>query len=201
MKIISKHKDYYDYLQGIYGIDEKLVLDRASFTPMTNVQYRFNNLDKVEIILCDFIIEGIFYDDEFLYGKELESFDLHSKRKNIYRYDNKFYYIDDNSKRDLKILKEPFKIDSINSPNTKLECPILINKHPYNDDNDDVNDNKYLKFPILKEYNLYKVFSPEQIFLMLSEWLGREKIIINNQTDKDKILASGFDLKTSFRKM
>jgi hypothetical protein len=27
MKIISKIKDYYDYLQGIYGIDEKLVLD------------------------------------------------------------------------------------------------------------------------------------------------------------------------------
>ena len=27
MKIISKYKDYYDYLQGIYGVDEKLILD------------------------------------------------------------------------------------------------------------------------------------------------------------------------------
>lgn len=195
MKIISKYKDYYDYLQGIYGIDEKLVLDRSSFTPITNVQYLFNNLGKVQIILCDFIIEGIFYDDEFLYGKELEPFDLHSKGKDIYRYDEKYYYIDDNSKCDLKILKEPFKIDSINSPNTKLNCPILINIHPYG------NNPEYLKFPILKEYNLHKVFLPEQIFLMLSEWLGREKVIINNQTDKDKILAFGFDLKTSFRKM
>lgn len=28
MKIISKHKDFYDYLVGIYGEDEKLVFDR-----------------------------------------------------------------------------------------------------------------------------------------------------------------------------
>jgi len=28
MKIISKHKDYYDYFQGIYGVDKMKILDR-----------------------------------------------------------------------------------------------------------------------------------------------------------------------------
>jgi hypothetical protein len=29
MKIISKHKDYYDYFQGIYGVDKMKILDRG----------------------------------------------------------------------------------------------------------------------------------------------------------------------------
>ena len=33
MKIISKFKDYYDFLQGIYGVDPLLVLDRTKGTP------------------------------------------------------------------------------------------------------------------------------------------------------------------------
>lgn len=34
MKILSPrgHKDYYDYISGIYGIDEKVVFDRRQFT-------------------------------------------------------------------------------------------------------------------------------------------------------------------------
>ena len=31
MKIISKYKDYYDYLTGIYGVDDKIVLDRRGW--------------------------------------------------------------------------------------------------------------------------------------------------------------------------
>ena len=34
MKILTprNNKDYYDYLTGIYGIDEKVVFDRRRFT-------------------------------------------------------------------------------------------------------------------------------------------------------------------------
>lgn len=28
MRIITKIKDYYDYLQGVYGIDDKVIYDR-----------------------------------------------------------------------------------------------------------------------------------------------------------------------------
>jgi hypothetical protein len=40
MKIISKIKDYYDYLSGIYGIDEQIVYDRRKF------EEPFGNLSK-----------------------------------------------------------------------------------------------------------------------------------------------------------
>ncbi len=34
MLILSKYKDYYDYLVGIYGIDQDIVLDRRGYLPM-----------------------------------------------------------------------------------------------------------------------------------------------------------------------
>ena len=55
-----------------------------------------------------------------------------------------------------------------------------------------------MTYPIFKEYEFHKVFSAEKIWLLLSEWLGKEKEV-NNFPDKEKILAHGFDLKSSFR--
>ncbi len=39
MKILTprNNKDYYDYLTGIYGEDEKIVYDRRVFTVLTNL--------------------------------------------------------------------------------------------------------------------------------------------------------------------
>ena len=34
MKIIDNKKDYYDYLSGIYGIDELIVFDRRGSVPL-----------------------------------------------------------------------------------------------------------------------------------------------------------------------
>lgn len=46
MKIISKYKDYYDYLSGIYGIDDKKILDRTIYKPMNYVP------DEFILIIC-----------------------------------------------------------------------------------------------------------------------------------------------------
>src|SRR5687768_13290674 len=68
MRIISKFKDYYDYLQGIYGVDEKKVLDRTMAVQPTylsdmlilsfcnNIYYRYekNYWDKeVEPLMAE----------------------------------------------------------------------------------------------------------------------------------------------------
>lgn len=192
MKIISKIKDYYDYLQGIYGIDEKLVLDRTTYTHTI----KYNDYDTIRIYLCDIQIEGMYYGGEFLYGDELKKYSLSTNECVTNQYSH--YTISPrNSITYNVILKQPQKI--INSPNDIENCPILISRfYSRNNYGKDICLNKY---PILKDYNLNKVFTPEQVFLMLSEWLGKEKIIENNQTDKEKILSAGFDLKTSFRKM
>ena len=44
MKIISKYKDYYDYLSGIYGEDPLKVLDRREVDPSDNIR---------TIVFCD----------------------------------------------------------------------------------------------------------------------------------------------------
>ena len=45
MKILTSrnNKDYYDYLTGIYGIDDKVVYDRREFTILANSDSLFFN--------------------------------------------------------------------------------------------------------------------------------------------------------------
>lgn len=199
MKIISKYKDYYDYLAGIYGIDSKLVLDRTLYTPKT---IYYDDFEKIVFFICDYAVEGMYYKDEFLYGKEIEPFAYH--RKGDHTYLQQMYPNDWVLKKefvelfkDNRILKKPTFVKV--SPNTIFDCPILIqNKYGYLK-NPLINCKYYSKFPILKQYAIKKVFSADQIWKMLSEWLGKEKPIVNKATDKEKIVSKGFDLKTSFR--
>ena len=198
MKIISKYRDYYDFLQGIYGTDEKLVLDRTDYTP-TNPY--FSNYAVVRFCICDMVVEGMCFDGKFLYGPELEAFSLPQTK---YR-DQRFYTIEVDSKRNVNVLKVPTKHSEVTapatwahiqnkvqyiSPNDKYNCPIL-RWHKQTDD--------FAKFPILSDYQFHKVFTAHEMWIMLTEWLGLEKTIPNKQSDKEKILSNGFDLKTSFR--
>jgi len=64
MKIISKYKDYYDFLQGTFGIDEKLILDRTKFHKIELSDY-----DKITLVIGDLVIEGLFVDGSvFAFG-------------------------------------------------------------------------------------------------------------------------------------
>ena len=40
---------------------------------------------------------------------------------------------------------------------------------------------------------------PHDIYMMLCEWLGKEKEIIDKRNDEEKLLSAGFDKKISFR--
>lgn len=185
MKIISKFKDYYDYLQGIYGVDEKLILDRRKFIKPNKFT---SNFDKVTLFICDYQIEGIYLNNEWLYGDEIAPYALPPK-KYYYGIEYKSYWFIHNSEKPHnphKVLKYSKLLNL--SPNDNFKFPILIQI------------DEELRFnPILKDYSIHKVFSPEQMWIMLSNWLSKPKDILNNQTDKEKIIAAGFDLRTSFR--
>jgi hypothetical protein len=218
MRIISKWKDYYDYLQGIYGVDETLILDRTEFH-LTSLTIPKDY--KVEVFyICGWEIQGIWLNGELLFGKEIEPYALSEKEVHKGRYRTRRYYYsgrwDDGIKRyhiDVpkedgyfsyrQLTKEPRKLISP-TINDKYNCPILLGTTDKNGkpiDRKGFNDVK--KHPILKDYGIQKVFSPEEMWLMLSAWLGAQKdvVIPNNQSDKEKIVSAGFDLKTSFRKM
>lgn len=210
MKIISKFKDYYDYLQGIYGIDEKLILDRTKF--VNKPPYGENAV--VRFFICGMVIEGLFRDGKFWYGKELEQFS-DNKKRNWGKSGNYYFVKTDKTKTfggsDSRVLKSPMKFKDWIAiqetiayqnkkeeicPNDKYDCPIIVSSYFRNgcltDDGYDLN-------PILSEYQFHKVYSAQDIWFMINEWLGREKQIKEMRTDKEKILSNGFDLQTSFR--
>lgn len=200
MKIISKFKDYYDYFQGIYGMDEKLVLDRTEFYKLPYIP---SNYTIQTFWICDYKVQGIFIDGEFLYGKEIDPIHVQLYHPRFRSEKNLYYtfYHPDYNNRILEILKFPILFQDLprrknnrgdtiieHNPNTRMNCPILLE-----------NNGSFQKFPILSDYQFHKVFTSFQMWTMLTEWLGREKKIENNQSNKEKILSNGFDLKTSFR--
>ncbi len=73
MKIISKFKDYYDYLVGVYGIDEKLILDRTEFYPTS--RFVSPNDSKVTFFICGYQVDGLYRDGRFYYGGDLAQFE------------------------------------------------------------------------------------------------------------------------------
>lgn len=189
MRIISKFKDYYDHLVGMYGVDPKLVMDRTSYY---NLPYIPSDNTKVTLSVCDYEVEGLWVKGKVLYGEELIPH-INKKYKNCERDEYEHYYIflpGASLWNHIKILKKPTKRE--NSPNITYNCPILVW---------DGLRKEWLKHPILKEYQFYKVYPAKEIWLLLSEWLGKrlDSERPDNQTNKEKIISHGFDPKISFR--
>jgi hypothetical protein len=81
MKILSKYKDYYDYLTGIYGEDPLIILDRRSYKKIDleykGWKHRLFNVPQIytfSLIIGNFYIEGIKYGDSFYYGSWIHCF-------------------------------------------------------------------------------------------------------------------------------
>jgi hypothetical protein len=193
MKIISKFKDFYDYLQGIYGIDEKLVLDRTNFTFL---DYPHPDFEVSTLHIGEMMIQGLWMNGKIYFGEEVKQFSKEFTRS----WDNKpNYYLIENSPYkyfNSYCLKYPMFLGE-KSPTWKENYPIL------QENRKKFGSSEYIKCPILKEYSVQKILPPEKVWQILSEWLGRQ--ITKNEKevpigdDKVRILSHGFDLKKSFR--
>lgn len=197
MKIISKFKDYYDFLSGKYGVDPKVVLDRRSATP----QYKFYNLEKAKLFrlyICGQLIEGIHFEDKFYYGEDLGKIgkviekqpwgSLVNTSKKRYRINADIAYFQ-HYDRDVnaEIIKDKTEV------NKKENCPIIFA----------VNKDEYYYYPILSALKIQKHIPPETIYNWLVDWISDKNEEKENQeismTDVLKLQAKGFDKKTSFR--
>lgn len=204
MKIISKYKDYYDYLSDIWGVDEKLVLDR-----------RTENIFNKESLYGDYVFEvhicGTMYngykdtDGNIHWGLELLN---HFEERKPYKwsFDRELFiegvrYAVKNTKKLTKnrllsfddyVALEPVK----SNRNEAEDCPILVVGGYYG-----LNGN-VMKFPYLEDLEFNKVLTPDEIYLKLTEWLSR-KITESErvgEVDNDTLIQSkGMDLKRSFR--
>ncbi len=187
MIIISKYKDYYDYLVGIYGRDEKLVLDRRDGFVSEDIPFHPQYIGN----LFEFHICGKEYDiyvnsTGIYFGERLEELGK------VRDYNGKYVSIPTGYTYPQYVNA---RIEVVSSDlNDKYNCPILVRK-----DRRLGGFHEPQKFPRLSDFNFGSILSPEEIYIQLSTWLGREKTIPNNQTNVEKIESHGFDKKTSFR--
>lgn len=198
MLIISKFKDYYDYLTGIYGIDNKLVLDRRD-----NYNDNFPN-EYLRFFIAGYIVEGLYQNNQFYYGESLKQFALRNQGHKIWLskhykrdYDKSIeveFIVHETSKKHEWIYLEPVK--DINNKNIEENCTILLEEYWSN--------GELYKNPILKNYNLGSFIKAETIYQWLTEWLSNQisnKEKLEPMTNEEKILSKGFDKITSFRNM
>jgi hypothetical protein len=188
MKIISGYKDYYDYLMGVYGQDEKLVLDRSEHT---YINYMPTYDDVYTFHIGEYMIEAFYHNGKFYFGDNIKQFAIEpSLYFKLYRYNTGDNYVVKTEIQNKECLKEP-KYLGDKSPTWKKDCPILLGKKDFQ------------KFPILKEYNIPSLLDAHTTWQYLTDWLSKRITKNENNTqpisDKVKIVSAGFDLKTSFR--
>ena len=201
MKIISKYKDYYDYLSGIWGEDPKLVLDRREFE---NIEFFSFDPQEVTLFICGKTINGFWDGENFYYGESLSKFgEIHERRYWGFRREtspSRIVEFEFKGGRGVTPVTKRYEIlvdvvDNIKQYNIKENCPILMRNRYFPE--------QFHKFPVLSKMNVGSILTPEVIYQMLVDWLSERNNEAEkrpeNQTDLQKLVSKGFDKKESFR--
>jgi len=185
MKIISKYKDYYDYLQGVYGVDNYKVYTRSNIIMEKDFELKFDLEDKKKTnqhFFYSFAINNKFY----VIVKTL---------KGIFPISKKL--LEDLGYSEWSI-KNVLDYSNITNANKLLQKPILVS----NGIASNIKDWEADKDPLMKSFSFHKILSAQELYIEVETFLGWVKDnppIPNNQTNKEKIISNGFDLKQSFR--
>jgi len=217
MKIISKHKDYYDYLVGIYGIDEKMVYNRrtnALEKPLEDIvstinqssvtTHTFSICNRIYVI---FQFENVFYHtlDEYielyriLEKKKLYTGFLWHSWGDIEEGIGKKYKELNCASEVNKIVRQPVLIQTTYEENSFKYQSILSRKYFY-DSNEKTPS--YWRIPELSKYGFAKWVPADEMYQQIVAfigWMVDYPEIPNKQTNVEKIQSNGFDVKTSFR--
>jgi hypothetical protein len=184
MKIISKHKDYYDYLQGIYGIDNYKVYNRKNIVQEKDFEIVFEDKKRKPY-------------QHFIYAFAINNkvYKMVKTRVGIFPLTREFLK---SLEYDKWSQDRALDFDETTDLNRKLRKPILVCEGGYLDEK----SKKLDCDPILKTFGFHKVLTAREVYIEVETFLGWMKDNPeppNNQTNANKILANGFDLKTSFR--
>jgi hypothetical protein len=200
MYIISKYKDYYDYLAQIYGVDKKVVYFRkpeiveGGMGYSTDIRIERNGQSSLYYIyhdyiwICDKSFPVVYVRREltdfgwFYYSYE----DLIAAWPELKPRKSRFKWFTGRN-----FLLDHFQGVSTAKLNTKYDCPQLWTHH-----------NNIHKDILLKDCDFQKMMSPEQVFQNVSMWVSAKPEPPQTvPTDMHRFEAKGFDKKTSFRNM
>lgn len=196
MRIISNFKDYYDFLTGKYGIDEKCVYERVCSTENPEGKWWKSGIYKPKhkepatiynfeiIAVCGTLYSCFYYNGKHYFGAEAENY-IPAKIKDPSPYGNSTNTVIDLHRGKEYHLK---KTDL----NEKEGCPVLL-----------LNTERPLRAQVknikLADFDFAKVLPAEECYLQISSFLLKEKPVVDNRTDIQKIIGKGFDKKESFR--
>lgn len=229
MKILDNHKDYYDYMVGIYGIDEKLFYDRRG-SIVLSPQYTYDDYSSQLYPKHD--IKHFNTDPKVLlklFSTKIIEKDPFSTKWNPIYYDTK----EGNDKIFWALqcgkVKYVFKIKRVIEKGKVTITPELFEKMDgirldYSDapmymfemwwdpyfhiltDGFGRSQGKNeqvltIDNPILKDTYVTGFISPYEIWMNLSNYLSSqvEKPFVDSRTNKQHIESAGFDNVTSFR--
>jgi len=206
MKIICKRgeKDYYDYLQNTYGIDELVVYDRRKSFPIDLSNFYIGNgLDLLFKKEKDFndtkrkLVRGCWGKSAmegriFYFILEIGYYHYYFKVER---------YIDDNGKLILEpSLSEKKKIEK-NKRLSNTPISICTSCSVWCGDVRIDREKKVVENPILKNTYIPKFIEAKEIWNNVYEYLSslRDKEIVDGRTNDEHIESHGFDKKISFR--
>lgn len=201
MKIIDSKKDYYDYVSGIYGIDDKVVFDRRGSKVLEKRILKSINESPAK---DDFDFVGEFYvkigDWVYRFDRDEESWSWSMPDKMI--FGNLF---------GRTVLSNPVKYESF-PYKEKLPDDVIsvFCKHFKIRTNANKKFYGYLSYqrsseisnPLLNNFEFIKKYiSPEDAWQKIYDFISsrNEKPIIDNRSDAEHLESAGFDKKTSFR--
>jgi len=206
VKILGKYKDYYDYLQGIYGVDPLLTFDRRYNDMLIR---RPDEETKDKLISKNLWVAGKRYSLYYYNGVTYYTLDELNQLNDIltenkqqqdhirqpWKYSN-WTWRDRNKKEVLT--KEWWDKQNAKptSLNVKLRNPVLISTNTARGLKEDYSP------CILKQWDFHKVMSAEEVYKEISAMMGYfvdHPAIPNKQTNLEKLLSHGFDKTKSFR--
>lgn len=192
MKIISKYKDYYDWVVGKYGMDEKMVLDRTKgYYPKVREYEDKNEPKKYELAICGELFTVYFYKEKSYHtDEEITTLNnllkKHGKEK-LFGFHTYSWY---REMYNLQWFKEMNMYHGPTLVNDKYGIPTLMR----------IGTDSWQGI-LLKEFGVGNYIPAEEMFEKVYSWISAQKdvTIENKQTDKEKILSHGLDYVKSFR--
>ena len=211
MKILDRNKDYYDYLQGVYGIDNQIIFDRQNsilldidcwnklfFDRKYEQPYKFrgwiqNDNHELVILECGFVQYLILLEinEKNQWSSSIvrvfqDNMHYKTQAMTIYSATTQPYYRFENI--------DKIHFDKLNYANDIHErCGYI--KREYRKLYADI------ELPILQKTEIPSLIPAEEIWNNLYNYLLHQKDpqIIDNRTNKQKLESRGFDNVTSFR--
>ena len=222
MKIIDKHKDYYDYIASIMGIDEKVVYDRRGSTVLGESRYyNFDWPSDYDLYFC----KKPFKCDSpktkksqwqsCKYKARTERLGWSWKSRNKYSEEGTIYdiylevgyhrfileverYLDENG----KLILEPYIADvkELKKREKKSTAPLYISQYNY-ERYGRLRHDKSIENPILKDTWIPGLIPANDMWNMLYEYISslNDKEFTDSRTNEQHIESAGFDKKISFR--